>query len=188
MKLKNGDIGMSKTHFHLLKPLTWLAWIIRILTKCPYNHVWVVIEIYSKIYIIEVDENGCHLQLAETRIDSTKADYLILRPKKQFSFDDENGRRQTQNFNHAEEIAFVEKALSVAGKVGYGEIDLIFRHLLQLIGLKWKQKPKYYLKTFVCSEFAAWMHEPYFKEFYRMNPKHIYDSKDFLHFSLNTKK
>jgi len=51
--LKTWDILIQKTDLKLTDPVTWFSWIIRKVTKSPWNHSSDVLIIDGEIYIIE---------------------------------------------------------------------------------------------------------------------------------------
>jgi hypothetical protein len=186
-----GDIILSKNKFKLTKPMTWLAKIIQFLINGP-NHVMLVIRINGRYFIAECNENGCHIELLETRLKPNESEYIVLRRKTQKRMPD--GRFRV--FDDKEAFEFVNNTLDQLGSVGYGVWTLIYRHFKRLIIERinktfgtnfkvWSQKDSKYQNSFVCSEFAAFLHKDIFPHWYMANPKDLLVSSEFNHIPIS---
>jgi len=50
---QTGDIILFKRKFNLFKPMSWIALIIRIITKAKYNHAGVILVENNQIFLVE---------------------------------------------------------------------------------------------------------------------------------------
>lgn len=163
--LDDGDGLMFKNRFKLFKPMTWLASLIRLFTRSPYNHAAVVTRHNNRLFITEADYNGVHPELLETRLLSSNADEIIvLRPKQKVS-----------------NVLISLRAEQIWGKK-YGESILIKYALDILLGRKLRSKTSRSGKRFVCTHAFAFVHNrPYW---WRYSPKDMYLDDGFEHYFL----
>lgn len=61
MDLKHLDILFTSTRFSLFKPSTWLTYLIQYFSKSKTNHVLILVDIYSELFIAEA--NGKEVDL-----------------------------------------------------------------------------------------------------------------------------
>lgn len=155
-----GDIILFKTPFYLLKPMSWLAALIRLFTGSPYNHAGIVHEINGRLFFCEADENGVHTELLESRLEGSKSKILILRPR--FNFNAE-----IINFN----------CENILGRK-YGEWLLIKYAFAILTGQPMRSEEARKGNTFVCTHVAAYVHG--LNNWWRTSPKELYNDPRFI--------
>jgi hypothetical protein len=167
------DITFIKPGYILLyRSEKLLSKLIRFFQKCPYHHAGVVIELWGELFVAESNSHGLTVnRLADSIKVST---ILILRPK--FEFDS---------------IAINKFVVPILGKHKYDMMSLIVYQLIYLLTRKWfGRKDVHASKRLYCSEFVAYVFfslHGIFPDWYKTNPRMIFDNSNFDHFDLLNK-
>lgn len=87
--IQTGDIIVVHHYFNLLDVRTWLSWLIRKKTKCPFNHCEIIQleEKTREIEIVGALSKGFVGRHYSVWIKERPMHYLIMRSKKPFSDD-----------------------------------------------------------------------------------------------------
>jgi len=76
---KTGDIILFKRKFKFWQPMSWIALIIRLVTKAKYNHAGVILVENNQVFLIESWTNGIRkVLLTDRKIRNTEI--AVYRP------------------------------------------------------------------------------------------------------------
>jgi hypothetical protein len=149
-----------------------LSRLIRFFQKSPYHHAGLVIELWGEIFVAESDSHG----LTVNRIKDSIKGYtnIVLQPK--FEYDP---------------IKINKFVVPILGKHKYDSMSLLFYQLVYLITGKWiGRKDEHASKRLYCSEFVAYVFynlNNIFEDWYKTNPRMIFENPNFTHFKLVNK-
>ena len=146
-----GTIIFFRTPFHVFKPLSWLAWIIRVFTGAYYNHVGIVHEVNGVLVITEANEKGVNPTPLQKRLKETESELLYVRKK----------------FKRGE----LDKLIRIWGS-NYGEWTLVKYAWSILTGRPMRSKKARTGEVWVCSHVVAWVIG--MDDWWRVNPKELY--------------
>ena len=151
MELQHGDILICRRNSFLSK-------MIRKFTKSEWSHTAMVLEVWDRIYIIEMQSKGVELVSFENWIK--KWNYTFTRFYSKNSFD-------------KKELAL--KAMSIVGdKTKYDYFTFIFRIPYKLVTKKYKYKgEEIETKRLICSQLTGWIHN--LPNWHKMTPKSQYN-------------
>lgn len=165
-KVQAGDIISMYTPFKWNKPFSWLSVMIRKISRSTWSHSAVVVDIWGRAFICEALATGIVIRPIEEWGDG--AVVCVSRPK--VPIDKEE---------------FSCKAMSKVGHTGYDYSSLLWYQLLYQITGRWyghTTASKKTAKKLYCSEYASWLFEPYFKDWFKTTPEMIQrNDKDFDH-------
>jgi hypothetical protein len=145
--MKTGDILICKRKSFLSK-------LIRKVTKSEWSHTSAVIDIWGKIYIVEMQSKGVELIAYDEWVDKWKYEYIIFR-----------------NPFEIDAAEFSKKALSVVGrKTKYDYFTFIFRIPYKIVTNKYKYKgEEIETRRMICSQLTAWLND--LPEWYKSTPE-----------------
>jgi len=158
---KTGDIILFHTPVKWYSPMSWLAGLIRVFTKCRYNHVGVVILNWGVPFLNEATATGVTTMPLKDRFGDSPI--RILRYN-----------------NPIKEDTFAIKANDKVGHTGYDFSGLLWFQLIYQLTGHWlghtgaAAEGKMY-----CGEYAAWMFPKAFPEPWKTAPSVIYNSTKF---------
>ena len=159
-QVQAGDILNTYTPFSIKKPFSWLSTIIRKISGSTWSHSAVVVDIWGRTFICEALATGIVIRPLEEWGEG--AIVSVSRPK-----------------NPADQRKFSSLALSQVGYKGYDYSSLIWFQLLYQITGRWYGHTTASKKTaqkFYCSEFAAWLYQEIFPEWYKTTPQDCFNN------------
>jgi hypothetical protein len=149
-----------------------LSKIIRFLQKCPYHHSGIVIELWGELFVAESKTHGLSVNRLHDSIRRSKI--MVLKPK--FEYDP---------------IQINKFVVPILGKHKYDIMSLLFYQFIYLITGKWiGRRDEHASKRLYCSEFVAYVFHSLFNVFhdwYKTNPRMIFENPNFDHFVLKNK-
>lgn len=137
--LKTGDIILQKTDLKLTDPVTRFSWVIRKVTRSPWNHSSDILIIDGQIYVIESLGAG-----------------ITLRTRSEFNKDNKRLKHvRMRDFDKFDDKDYKIKTLMQLDKK-YDFIGVVKLFLRICFG--WRNNPAKAEseKKFWCSEFNAW--------------------------------
>ncbi len=135
-KIKHGDILICSRN-------SLLSNIIRKATNSKYSHTAIAIEIWGRMYIVDMQRKGVELNTLEEWKSKWRYEYIIYR-----------------NINASQEYKSIAKrAISIVGrKVKYDLFTFIFRIPWKLITKKYKFNGEdLETKRLICSQLTGWV-------------------------------
>ena len=146
--------------------------LIRFFQKSPYYHAGLVVELWGELFVAESDRHGLTVNRL---IDSIKGDGItILQPK--FEYDP---------------IQINKFVIPILGKHKYDMMSLFFYQVIYLMTGKWiGRRDEHASKRLYCSEFVAYVFHCLYQKFddwYKTNPRMIFENPNFNHFELENK-
>lgn len=159
---KTGDIILFHTKLKWHNPMSWLSALIRMFTKCRYNHVGIVVENWGVPFLNEAIETG-----------------IISIPLK----DRLNGREMRiirQITPIVPEKEFAVKANDRLGRTGYDFSGLLWFQLIYQLTGHWLGHTGEAAKSrMYCAEYVAFMYPEVFERWWQIAPVDIHNSKEF---------
>jgi hypothetical protein len=167
------DITFIKPGFVLMyRSNKFISKAIRFFLKCPYHHVGLVIELWGELFVAESKRHGLEINRLEDSIRYSRI--LVLKPK--FEYDS---------------VQINKFVVPLLGKHKYDIMSLYFFQLVYLLTGKWiGKRDEHASKRLYCSEFVAYVfHNFYgrFHDWYKTNPRMIFENSNFDHFILTKK-
>lgn len=159
--LQAGDVILFRNNFVWHEPMTWLSALVRLFTRCQFNHCALIVTNWNVPFISEAVNRGIITRPAEKHLVRSKTRIMVLRPRDPFT----PGTRELQDF--------IIRANSVVGSK-YDFVSLFWFQLIYRITGKWygpTNDPTG--KRMVCSEFVAWA--------YKLDKWWLYSSKEVMY-------
>jgi hypothetical protein len=159
---RNGDVILFHTPIKWYSPMSWLSGLIRVFTKCRYNHVGVVVENWGVPFLNEALASGIINTPLKDRLDGRLI--RVIRP-----------------INTIDEYLFAIKANDKLGKTPYDFSGLLwFQLIYQLTGHWLGHTGDHADKRMYCGEYVAYMYSDIFERWWQTAPSDIHKSKEFL--------
>ena len=151
-RVQTGDIVLFYTPFKWWKINRYLPLIIRKVTGVRYNHAGVVVSNWGVNFINEAIGIGVASEVVSHRL--VNRNVKILRVVKE--------RRKSEEFT-------ARKANSVLGRTKYDFLGLVYQFIWNVTGKRLWVGPRTRegaMKRFYCYEYAAWVHEHVFRDWW----------------------
>jgi hypothetical protein len=145
--MKHGDILICRRK-------SFLSRLIRKVTKSEWSHTAMILEVWGKIYILEMQRKGVELISYDEWVDKWGYEYVIF--------------RNTKIFNEKD---LGVKALSIVGrKVKYDYFTFIFRIPYKLVTKKYRYMgEEIETKRMICSQLTGWLRD--LPNWHKMTPE-----------------
>ena len=142
--------------------MSWLAAIIRVFIKYPYNHVGIIVKNWEMPELNESNEKGVNSTVALDRLANRKI--KILRYK-----------------DIIDERSMAVRANSRKGITRYDVLGLIFFQLVYKLTGRWlaNSRTNNDQRFMYCSEYVAWCYPAIFPQWYRIDPKDLGSNDNF---------
>jgi len=149
-----------------------LSKLIRFFQKCPYHHAGIVVELWGELFVAESNSHGLTVNKLEDSIKGSQI--LILQPQFEIDY-----------------IQINKFVIPILGKHKYDIMSLlVFQLYYTLTGVWLGKHDEHASKRLYCSEFVAYVyHRLYdvFHEWWKTNPRMIFENSSFNHFELVNK-
>jgi len=171
--MEQRDISIIQAGFILLyKSNSFVSRMIRFFMKCPYHHAGLVVELWGELFVAESNMHGLTVNNLLDSIKKSKI--LVLKPKIE-----------------VDPIQINKFVIPILGKHKYDIMSLIVYQVIYLFTGKWiGRKDEHAKKRLYCSEFVAYVYFSLygiFPEWYKTNPRMIFENSNFDHFLLQNK-
>jgi len=167
MKVKTGDIIAFKSQFKLFKPVTWLSYLIRIITKQEYNHTGVIVYVWGIPMVYESMGHGFKSTPLVDRLIGIKGDKISI-------------LRRNDDFDKTK---FAKEATNMLGHVKY-DIKGLFDQLHFAIYKKWKTRTELEAEhSLYCWEATSYLHREsnLFKNWWEIDPDIYFNNDKFTY-------